>query len=300
MESIMNLFFKLKKITFLLLFLAFAVPIFAQKVSAKINLRDKEQQHKLISSRGDQFIGRILYLDSNKVRFELNSGSIITYKLEEIEELGVVNETEEDEYDDQFYNPFSELFISKTAFNLGRRQKQFQNSQFLLNRLDLGATDNYSIGVGYVMPYTLLLKSKISTNDPNRFFNYGAGIDFMFGLSGPRTSRRLIHLYTVASIGKSNNFLNISTGLSIPLRSTNNTRVKTPFFMSIGGLFSLSEKFKVIIDTLFIDRLDQSWYPGIGISWLVDRNRFDLGLFYFSDFISDPVSAPGVGYLRSF
>ena len=81
----MNLFFKLKKITFLLLFLAFAVPIFAQKVSAKINLRDKEQQHKLISSRGDQFIGRILYLDSNKVRFELNSGSIITYKLEEIE-----------------------------------------------------------------------------------------------------------------------------------------------------------------------------------------------------------------------
>lgn len=296
----MNLCFKLKKITFLLLFLAFAVPIFAQKVSDKINLRDKEQQHKLISSRGDQFIGRILYLDSNKVRFELNSGSIITYKLKEVEELGVVNEIKEDYYDDQFYYPFSELFVSKTAFNLGRRQRQFQNAQLLLSRLDFGATDNYSIGIGYVMPYTLLLKSKISTNDPNRFFNYGAGIDFMFGLSGPKTSRRLIHLYTVASVGKSNNFFNISTGISIPLRSTNNTRVKTPLFMSIGGLFSLSDKFKIIVDTLFIDRLEQSLYPGIGISWLVDRNRFDIGLFYFSDFISDPVSAPGVGYLRSF
>ena len=122
MESAMNLCLKLKKITFLLLLLCFVIPVFAQKVSDKINLRDKEQLHKLISLRGDQFIGRILYLDGNKVRFELNSGSIITYKLDEIEELGVVNESEEDEYDDQFYNPFSELFISKTAFNLGRRQ----------------------------------------------------------------------------------------------------------------------------------------------------------------------------------
>ncbi|MCI5084028.1 MAG: hypothetical protein MRY78_20180 [Saprospiraceae bacterium] len=292
---------KLLKIFFPVLFSLIQVALVAQtKISPDINLRDKQQLHQLVTNRGDQFLGRILYLDGNKVRFELNSGSIITYKLEEISELAVINRETEEITDEQFFYPFSELFISRTAFNLSQGQKQFQNSQLILSRFDFAATDNYSIGVGYIMPYSLLLKSKIATNNES-FFNFAAGLDFVFGLSGEETSQRLFHFYGVTTIGNRSNFINISPGIVIPLRTPENTsRVRTPLFISIGGVFSVSEQWKVIVDTLYLDQLDRSWYPGIGLSFLLGRNRFDGGLFYFSDFISEPVSAPGVGYMITF
>ena len=283
---------------FLLFFVIGTIQLSAQaKISSKINLRDKAQVHRLLTIRGAQFIGRILYFDSNKVRFEISTGSIITYPIEDVKELGLANESR-NSFEQEFFTQFPELFISRTAFNPKRKQKHLRSTQVLLNTLDFGATDNYSIGVGYLVPYSIILKSKLTTTRES-LFNYGLGLDFVIGLADEDQSRRLLNVYGVTSVGTKRNFFNFSAGVVIPLRSKNR-QLDTPIFLSFGGLFSINDYLKVIADIIYLEDGDPKIRPGVGLSWLHGLNRLDIGVFYFSDFIINPVTSPGIGYTWNF
>jgi hypothetical protein len=279
---------------FFFILLIFRLEAVAQvAIDPKIDLTDTTQVHQLETMRGDLFIGRLITQEEQEITFLSNSGATIAFPASEVFAVTLFETPVEE--DERPFHRYQDLFISPTAYNFAKGQKNYRNAQLILNRFDFGATDQYSIGVGTFLPFSVLLRSKWTTDSPS-LFNFGVGLDLVFSVSGQEEQKRFVQFFTTTSIGIPQKHFNVGAAAIIDLRNN----IASQYLFTVGGAFEIVSHFSILIDTIFIPQAEVKVLPGAGLSWAKGNNRADVGLFYFSDLVIQPVMVPGLAYSRSF
>lgn len=278
-----------------ILLFGMALPLAGQvDLDRRIDLQDSTQVHLLETKRGDRFVGHLVEHVEDVYIFELNNGSRISFLTDEVESITLLRE--ENSSNPIAHQWHEDLFITPTAFNYQKGQRYYRNTQLILNRFDFAASDNYSIGVGTFLPFSILVRSKLTTASSS-LFNFGIGLDFIFSLNGKEDQKRFVQFFAVTTIGRPKRHFNFSAAAILDLREN----IDSQYLLTAGGAFEVWENWSIIIDTILIPQSkDNSILPGAGLSWMNEKNRIDFGLFYFSDLIIEPVIVPGVAYGRSF
>ncbi len=265
-----------------------------QPISPRIDLKDARQQHQLLTKRGDRLIGRLLYVLPPEAGFRLRSGDTLYFDLSALQLVGVYKTPAQPSFAEG--GLFPDLFISNTAYALGEGQRQFRNVQMAWNHVDFAATGHYSIGLGYVLPFHFVVRTKIATNSA-QLFNIAAGINSLFSLGPSDDFPRTAHLYTALSLGEADRFFNLNAGYMLDF--TRNQR--SQFLFSGGGAFRISSYWFLLLDNLYvISREGPRIYPGFGLSYARRRTRLDIGYFFFTTFTAELTSSPGIGYSWKF
>jgi hypothetical protein len=263
-------------------------------ISPRVSLQDTSQRHQLLTKRGDRFIGRLLYVLPPETAFRLRSGDTLYFDVSTVQQVGV-----------QITKPrpsfsagglFPDLFVSNTAYSLGAGQRQFRNTQMAWNHVDLAATDHYSIGLGYVLPFHVVVRTKIATSAEQKL-NLAIGINSLFSLGTADDFPRTAHFYTALSLGEADRFFNLNAGYVLDF--TRNRR--SQFLFSGGGAFRLGHYWYLLVDNLYLlGRETPRIYPGFGLSYNRRRTRLDIGYFFFTTFAAELASSPGIGYAWKF
>lgn len=286
---------------FVIIFLGISASILCQEIiTPGVRLGDTSQLHLLVTQRGDHFLGNVFYLQPPELGFRLRSGDTLFFDLSTLKSVevatgenarlpGRLNKKTEGGF-------FQDLFISNTAFSAPKGSRLFRNTQLAWNQVDFAATNHYSIGMGYVLPFFFLVRTRLASNSEGPL-NIGAGINFLFSLSPEPEFPRTAHIYLASTLGKKDKYFNFNAGYAVGLRSNSDSR----FVLSAGGAFRLSGPWHILIDNLFLPGKEgKTLYPGFGISFARNNSRLDLGYFYFSTFSTQLVNSPGVGYSRAF
>lgn len=264
-------------------------------VSPEVDLRDSSQQHLLRTRRGDRLLGRLLFVQAPEAGFRLRSGDTLFFDLSSLKTVEVLKPPRLRQKTPTNIL-FPDLFVSNTAYSLEKGLRQFRNTQLAWNYADFAATNHYAIGLGYLLPFHLLVRTKAASSSENRF-NLGAGINFLFSLGPGEEFPRKAHFYTALSLGEADKFFNINAGYAIDLSRGS----RSGFLFSGGGAFRLSKHWFILADNLLLMSRDGGrLYPGLGLSYAGKHARLDLGYFYFTTFTTETASSPGIGYSRFF
>ena len=267
----------------------------AQPLTKNQVLKDTSQPYLFITQQSDSLICKIIDFSTPELSLRLTSGDTVYFDESQI--TGIYElPAPVPRVDKRKYAMFQELFSSSTAFNVPSGGKQIRNTQLRLNQITFGASDNYNVSVGYVLPFYLLLKTKLATNNPNSNSNAALGLNFLFGIPKADEYPRAVQLYTAWSIGKPDKFINFNLSYNFDLKNNRNV-----FMINMGGVFPLRPRWNIFMDHILIIKSGEKRIsPGIGASYSYKNNRFDLGLFYNTNFVDAINNAPGIGYSRNF
>ena len=275
--------------------------LYCQEIIApEVRLGDTSQWHLLTTQRGDRFIGNAFYVQPPELGFRLGSGDTLFFDLSAVKSVSIATEENTRPANKPFQVGrealYQDLFISNSAFCAPKGTRQFRNTQLAWNHVDFAATSHYSIGMGYVLPFFLIVRTRLasSTEGP---FNIGAGINFLFSLSPEPDFPRTAHFYVATTLGRRDKYFNLNAGYALGLKFNSNSQ----FVITGGGAFRLSGPWSVLIDNLYLpDAPNRKLYPGLGLSYARGNSRLDLGYFFFTTFSTDIVNSPGIGYSRNF
>jgi hypothetical protein len=273
----------------------------AQSYISRDSLKnDTLTPYLFITNRGDSLIGRVLDYTPPEWSIQLKSGDSLYYDDSNIKEIWPTPKPKAPISSRQktaaLTERYSNLFVSASAYSLHKGSRQLKNSQFILNEITFGATDHYNVSVGLIMPFNIVLKTKIATNNADRLFNVAAGANAIFGLPSFEDFPRAIHLYGAFTLGYPNKHINFNTGYATDLKSNNRA-----FIISGGGLLQLTDGWYILLDHLLLIKEEQRLlYPGVGLSYSKSNHRMDAGFFYFTNFMSSVINAPGIGYSYNF
>jgi len=262
----------------------------------RVAVQDTSQQ-LLITTNKDSLLGRALEYVPPEFTFLLSTGDTLFF--DESDLLNIASPPSPITITEPKPIPFSiyqDLFTSTSAFSMPARNIQARNTQLLWNQVNFSATDHYTIGTGYVLPFYLLLKTKFASNNTESNFNMAAGLNILFALVSDQKYPRGVHLYTAATIGKPDRYINFNAGYALDLSGGDRF-----FLLSGGGLFPISQRWNILLDHLLIfERNNKQFLPGIGVSYANNKHRIDFGYFYYTTFSTPIVSLPGVGYTMNF
>ncbi len=271
--------------------------LFAQVFSDKINLQDSTQVHILETKWGDRLIGRIVKIENTQLTFQLNEKSKLTYQFAEIKSVGVYGI---DEFEDlerpatgdkgTAWGP-ENLIYSSTAFNYPKRTGEVRNIELLLTTFDYGATDNFSIGGGIVVPVAIVVRGKLTT-EISKNFHLGVGLNNVLPVidSDPVI---IAHGFLAGTLGTRENFINATAGYGFTFGDFGDSS----FILSFGGSLSLSKHWRFTVDALWVTESgDQGLVPGFMMGWSKGKTRLEFGTAVLPD--SDvpfiPILALGV------
>ncbi|MCC6724306.1 MAG: hypothetical protein IT258_07325 [Saprospiraceae bacterium] len=264
----------MRKALLLIFPLLFAHAATAQMVKVKGDLRigDTTQVHVLKTKRGDIFIGRLLGLDNEKIRFLLLKKDTVFWPNALVEKVASKKA--------ELLPPSlvtQRIFASPTAFILKKGIREYHNTQLWFNQFDKGYSKNFQAGIGFMPAITRNLVwgnakygIEVSENARAAFIGgAGGGIDL------PRYSDNAQMLgfaigLGVLTVGSKYNFINASVGRYVlRYEGAENDRGLNGWVSSVGGSFKAKRK--------------------------SDRYFFEL-VYLTSSVVNFPVNIGGLGY----
>jgi hypothetical protein len=273
--------------------------LLAQPLTPKEVLRDTSKAYLFVTQQSDSLICKAIDLSTSELAVRLSSGDTIYFDESLITGIYELPAPvfRMDKSDDQRLNAiYQELFSSSTAFSVAAGGKQLRNTQLRLNQATFGASDNYNVSIGYVLPFYLLLKTKLATNNTDGNSNAALGLNFFYGIPKADKYPRALQVYTAWSIGKPDKFVNFNVSYSFDLKNNRNV-----FMIDTGGVFPIMPGWNIFMDHILIIKSgERRIVPGIGASYVFKKNRIDFGLFYNTNFVDSINQAPGIGYSRNF
>ncbi|MDZ4679818.1 MAG: hypothetical protein SH848_17075 [Saprospiraceae bacterium] len=306
------------RVFFSLLCLLFFAPkdAICQVFSSSINLEDTTQRHLIITKRGDRIIGRIQKIEGTTVSFIMTTGNVITYPFQEIEWVGLQEEKSADSKRSKGYpselprlritperNGCENLLFSSSAFNYQKGTGEYRNLEILINIVDVGLSDNISVGGGMAIPFVFIARLK-ATIDYNEIIHLGAGVNNFIPISEELFGSPFTHFYGVVTLGKPKAYLNATLGYGFTWGGSSldfpGDRETVPLVATFGGSITVADRFRFIIDVMYLkgEGLDEV-IPSFSMGWLGRMSRFELGLF--SSLVGTEFSAfPVLAYARRF
>lgn len=138
---------------FLILCFSLSYSLDAQVIRGDLRIGDTTQVHRVVTERGDVFVGRIIEIQNTDVRFIFNETIELKFRMQELKEISVLgpgqmDKRKEQENGDQVMHGHERGFYLPSGFLLKKGEKEFRNMGFVYNSFETGITDHINLGFG--------------------------------------------------------------------------------------------------------------------------------------------------------
>jgi len=249
----------------------------------------KDDLFKIKLNNGNILTGKIINRSSTEISIKTENLGIVKVKPESIIETELINSKQLKGEDYWFSNPnYTRYFFSPTAFNLKPKEGYYQNTYISMNSVNVGLTDNFSIGAGVVLPVSVFITPKIGFNITK---NWAVSAGTILGIiPGPQ----LVGIfYGVTTIGTEENNLTIGGGAFY----FDEELVERPI-LTISGMARASKKIAFVTENWIIPYTEREYstnsyyytkkityhpYFSYGIRLMKKKYTFDFALINSKD-----------------
>ncbi|MCK5782287.1 MAG: hypothetical protein KAH10_06830 [Flavobacteriales bacterium] len=239
---------------------------------------------------GDKYVGQIIRRDSTSILLKTSNADMIipTSSIKNIKRYDYFGKYKFPNLHDTRY------FFAPSAIPIKKGSGYYQNIEVVLNFVNYGVTNYFSIGGGFEfitlfsgeVPI-IFLTPKVGFKISEKF-HAGAGV--LFGTKFANGSMGLPYLIT--TFGSSESNISIGGGVSI-----SGETFGLPVIL-FSGTARVSNYIALLTENYILVDNDNPYYIGIqGIRVISKENAFDIGLMVLPE-IGFPI--PFVGYVRTF
>lgn len=285
----------MKRKQLLILLFLFTAPILseAQEISKQLDLSDTTQTHFIETLRGDRLIGKITQLKDSNIIFQKSQRFNINFHFSELKRIGVLG------IDDvegvvvlEESRGIENLLYHPTAFPIGQGEGEYRIIDGLWNTVEIGITNNFSVTAGAVIPFVVILRTKIAGRVSDNV-HLGLGGTGFIGFEDNEES--LYHIYGIVTLGEENKHFNLTGGFLVS-EDFENTII--PAF-SLGGAFLFGNYSRIYFDVLLTSGEDDFFIvPTIQYGVIKNQNKFDIGFGILPE--TDIPLFPFLSYTRLF
>lgn len=307
-----------------------------QIFDAHFDALDVNQQHLIRTKRGDQFFGHIHQVNEETVVLTMSEGSHLTFSKEAIKKVevhfkGYRRKVKKGKFRYKKVKYFerydyilaqNRLLVSPTGFGIKKGEWEYRLLNGVLNEIDYGITDNFTIGGGvFPLFFNNALTARLSINeDFGRFIHLSASAQILSTTGGFvsgddnffRGAREGFYSFHVASsIGTPNTYFNLTYhhweglfnnrkgdvfGIGYSMRLTKYYRFFTDF------LYTNRNEFNVIFRE-DVTRMVPIYI--LGSSWFNQLSKLDFGVTVAPGNNDRSIQlntsvVPFIGYMRRF
>lgn len=255
----------------------------AQYFSHQLNLQDSTQVHILRTKRGDRFVGRLTDIKSTNLFFQMGNGDELSFTFKEV--ISIITWQEENLDGNKIWQrQFSlnegpgksispeNLIYSSTAFNYGKGDGEVRSIAFIVNIVDVGITEGFSIGGGFALPDIGIFRAK-ATTPIGKSLHAGAGVNMIFPITEFTGIEGVAHTFAILTSGTPDRFFNVTIGASVALDSFS----EDIFLASIGGGYRIAPQWRLHFELLFGGG-DGAFIPAVGSIWQKGNFKLELSL----------------------
>lgn len=256
----------------------------------------EEQLYRVETTDGTVVIGTVSSKTDTTVVLDTRQVGTVTLKRTEIEQM---DEIRSDRFRDGAYwfrNPQStRYFFAPNAIGIPKGEGYYQNTWILLNNVNYGVSDHFSLGAGTVpiflfgapaVPIWLLPKISISTPQENLHLAGGAMLGGVLadagGLGGV--------LYGSATVGNRDHNATLGLGYGYSGGGISDTPV-----INVSGMTRVSRSTYLISENYFFPGEDGGGILSFGVRWAPENFAVDFGLFRPLAETGDFIAAPWLG-----
>jgi len=276
------------KITLVALLIFTSTNLFAQEDKVK-----KVQQVIITMNNGDEFRGEIIKKDDKIITLKTVNGEInlIAANVKSIENYN---------YDGKFSfaNPHdTRYFFGPSGIPIKKGKGYYQNIYVTTNFVNVGLTDNISVGGGFEFISTLVIREPIWFLTPKVGFEVSENVHIGGGVlvAGIAADGFVSLGYGVVTLGSTETNLTVGGGYGIG----NGELSEFPTIM-ISGTHRVSNGLALLSENYILPINGNTIYLGIqGVRLLSKKNSFDIGVVVSPEF-GFITALPYVGYARAF
>jgi len=245
---------------------------------------------------GEEYQGKIINADQETLTLQTKNGQLdlITSKVASIEDV--------EAYDGKFHfkNPNdTRYFIGPSARPLKKGKGYYQNVSVSVNAVNIGITDNISIGGGFEFISTVVVQEPLWFLTPKVGFpiseKWSIGGGLLIGGLGAQGAGGLG--YGVITYGSADS--NMTVGLGYRFGSSEPLLV-------LSGMHRLGKSISLVSENYFASVGTDELSPGLGtfgiqgIRIIGKKNSFDIGLIIIPEIVEYVPALPYVSYVRTF
>lgn len=201
---------------------------------------------------GSVFIGKVVEVRNECFLVQSNTFGFTEIKLNNIAKVTDIKEYNAKNKEGRFANPnATRYFFAPSAIPLRKREGYYQNAYLLANSVNVGVTNNITVGGGVVIPLLFYVTPKISFKLTNNLY-MGAGVLFTqsfiqdFGLSAGIG-------YGLITVGNVEH--NFTIGGGYGYAKMNKEYKETPMpIVTLNGMTRISKKFSLVTENWLIPR----------------------------------------------
>lgn len=299
----------MKQFLFVAIAVLFSVTSFAQATDYSKPVQPSDTSVYRIETRdGSVFIGRILSKDSINIEFVTLSNARIKLAGNQVSSMVLV--APEDIKDGKYWFPnpnATRYFFGPTAIPLKKGEGYYQNTYLLLNSVNVGVTDNISIGGGVelislfssgsggpIFFFTPKVGFKMGKN-----FHAGGGLYIMSVPDVFNEGRENVGIaYGVGTIGNSNSNMTLGAGMGFTFSGEGGD---SPI-LTLSGMHRVSRKTALVTENWFFNA-DDGYYGlySYGVRFFGEKLSVDLGFINNADIMEGIlIGVPYVDFVVKF
>ena len=218
----------------------------------ELDIKQLEGKVVIESTNGKIFIGEMIGLNSGLIFLKSSSAGIISFPANLITKITPYALFASRKGSIWFANPnATRYFFAPSAIPLKKKEGYFQNAYIIGNSVNVGITDNLTIGGGVVIPFLFYITPKVSYKLTERFYA-GAGVLFTQSfISDMGLSAGIA--YGLATYGTPEH--NMTLGAGYGFASFDNKYSATPGpIATINGMTRVSKKISLVTENWMIPR----------------------------------------------
>lgn len=151
-----------------------------------------------------------------------------------------------------FSNPnATRYFFAPSAIPLKKKEGYFQNAYLLANSVNIGVTNNMSIGGGVVIPFLFYITPKVSYQ-LSRYIYAGAGILVTQAFVSNLNLSAGIG-YGIVTVGNREHNISLEVGYGFAKMDSSYKATRAPI-LTINGMTRISKKMSIVIENWIIPR----------------------------------------------
>jgi len=276
------------KITLVALLIFTSTNLFAQEDKVK-----KVQQVTITMNNGDEFSGEIIKKDDKIITLKTVNGEINLIAAN-------VKSIENNDYDGKFSfaNPHdTRYFFGPSGIPIKKGKGYYQNVMVTTNFVNVGLTNNVSIGGGFEFISTVT-GNPVWFLTPKLGFEVAKNVHVGGGVivAGIAADDIISLGYGVVTLGNTETNLTVGGGYGF-----GNGEISTFPTIMISGTHRVSNGLALLSENYIIPIDGNTTYLGIhGLRLLSKKNAFDIGAIVIPEIFDFIPALPYVGYARAF
>ena len=253
--------------------------------------------YRIETSDGQTLIGTIVSDTDDTVVLDSRGVGVVRLPRAEIERMTRVDPDQLRDGEYWYPNPQSTRYLfAPNALGLPRGQGYYQNTWILLNNVNYGVSENFSVGAGTIPIFLfgaealpLWVLPKVSVSGPQEQFHFAGGAVLGGILGSDGGSAGL--LYGSATVGSRDHNATFGVGYGY----TNGSLAETPLF-NISGMTRISPSFYLLSENYVIPGPEGTTLISAGLRWAPENFAVDFALVRpLSEDLDGVVGLPWLG-----